>query len=39
MDALRQLQQTAIVMEDFGANTEPSIEICREKSNKVIYLS
>lgn len=31
MDALRQLQQTAIVMEDFGANTEPSIEICREK--------
>lgn len=31
MEALRQLQQTAIVMEDFGANTEPSIEICREK--------
>lgn len=31
MDALRQLQQTPIVMEDFGANTEPSIETCRTR--------
>lgn len=31
MEALRSLQQTPIVMEDFGANTEPSIDVCRAK--------
>lgn len=31
MEALRQLQQTPIAMEDFEANNEPSIEVCRNK--------
>lgn len=31
MEALRQLQQTPIAMEDFEANNESSIEVCRNK--------